>query len=426
MNNRKRIIRLAAVALCLLCFLALPIVAEERQVSPLSPALEVLAEETDISLWHLAGETQSFSEECFLRGLNLSHLSSVRVTELPNPAEGILRLGKGSLQTGALLDASELSRLTFEATSEKVKNASFRFEVNECGLDYTCRIYALDVQNASPELDGIPALYRKNETHKNLPLTGKLYAVDPEGDRIIFEIATPPKYGSIAILGDHYTYLPFGDYIGEDSFSYVARDVYGNYSAALRVSLSVSAISENLAFADLSDPETQNAVLTLASAGIFGGTKLGSEVYFYPDREMTRAEFLVLAMSASGIGDLPVCEDTGFFDDAEIPSAMKPYVATAYRLGYLGGQVKGGEVCFLPNDAITYGDAALLVSNILLLDCSKSVASVSGATGDEKALSVAALAEVGVIEIKETDPLDRLLTRAEAAKLIAGVFSLCR
>ena len=426
MKTRKRMIRMLAFALCLLCLPSLPISADEEHASPLSPALAVLAETTDVSLWHLTGEAQNFSEECFLRGLNLSGISSIRVTKLPNPAEGVLRLGNSSLQVGAYLDASELSRLTFESASAKLKHASFRFEVNECGLDYTCRIYALDAPNASPEVGGIPTLCRKNETHKNLPLSGKLCAVDLEGDKMTFEITSSPKYGSIALSGDCYTYLPFSDYVGEDSFSYVARDVYGNYSAAMQISLSVSAVSADLVFADLADPATHNAVLTLASAGLLGGTRVGKETYFYPEREMTRAEFLVLAMSASGITDLPACEDTGFADDASIPSAMKPYIATAYRLGYLGGLIKDGEVFFLPNDAITHGDAALLVSKILLLDTTKSVAVLSGTCSDETALSVASLAEAGVIDADVAYSAEEPLSRGEAAKLLAGVFSLCR
>ena len=430
MKKRKPILRLLCCVLTL-CFLAsitaLPAASEMPQRAPLSPALQVLADATDLSLWHLVGEDQAFSEDCFLRGLNLSTLSTIRLTELPSAAQGVLRLGASTLAVCASLNASDLSRMRFEAASNSVKKASFRFEIGGCGVAYSCNLYALEAPNASPAVDAIPTLYQKAETHKNLPLSGRFFASDPEGDEVTFEVAVPPKYGSIAVAGDTYTYLPFSDYVGEDSFSYVARDVYGNYSSAVKVSLSVSAVGSDLTFADLDDPETCNAVLTLASAGILGGMRVGSKTYFYPERAMTRVEFLVLAMSASGIGDLPDCEDTGFADDDEIPSAMKPYVAAAYRLGYLEGRVKDGKVCFLPAYEMTVGDAARLVDRILLLGAEKSVAAGVGQRKDDLAQSVAALTEAGLISSGNAFVrADAVLSRGEAAKLLAGVFSLCR
>lgn len=428
MKSKSRIARLFACLLagCLLLLCSLSVSAEENR-APLSPALDLLAQTTDLSLWHLSGEELRFSEDCFLRGLNLSKLSTVRLTQLPSAAQGTLCLGKNALSAGALLSAEELSNLTFEPASKAIQNASFSFEVNECGVQYLCRLYTLERANASPSVGAVPTLSTKLSTHKNIPLTGRFYADDPEGDEMTFEIAVPPRYGSIRVFGDSYTYLPFPNYSGADSFSYVARDRYGNYSAACKVSFSVELGGEGIAFVDLADPATQNAVLTLSDAGLLGGTRVGNKTYFYPERAMTRAEFLVLAMSASGIDDLPDCADTGFFDDAEIPNAMKPYVAAAYRLGYIGGHLKGGEVCFLPEGQMTKGEAALLLQKILLLDEPQSVFAVSGRVGNETVRAVSSLIEIGLIDIDGVAyPAGEVLTRGEAAKLLAGVFSLCR
>ena len=428
MKKGKSIVKLLplVLSLCFLCLNALPVAAEVSQTAPLSPALQVLADTTDLSLWHLTGEEQAFSEDSFLRGLNLSRLSTVRLCELPNPAQGVLRLDKRALAVGDTLSGEELSRMSFEAASKSVKKTSFRFEINGCGVAYCCNLYALDAPNASPAVDAIPTLFQKVKTHKNLPLSGRFAAKDPEGDAMTYEIAVPPQYGSITVEGDCYTYLPFSDYVGEDAFSYVARDLYGNYSSAVKVSLSVNAVATDLVFADLDDPATCNAVLTLASAGILGGTKVGNKSYFYPERAMTRVEFLVLAMSATGITDLPACKDTGFADDDEIPAAMKPYVATAYRLGYIEGQIKDGKVCFLPACEMTVGEGARLVDRLLLLDAGKSVAAGAWQTKDDPSRSVVALAEVGLISSESAFVrADEILSRGDAAKLLAGVFLLC-
>ena len=150
--RQKRMVRLLSLGLMLCFALALPAYANEVQRAPLSPALKVLAEKTDVSLWHLTGDAETFSEECFLRGLNRSSLDSIRVTRLPNPIEGVLWLENRPIEAGARLSCSDLSKLTFEAASKEATRASFGFEVDDCGLEYTCTLYALDVPNASPSM----------------------------------------------------------------------------------------------------------------------------------------------------------------------------------------------------------------------------------------------------------------------------------
>ena len=420
---KKSWIRLLVLgALCCLLLL-LPAYAAPQENLPLSPALEVLAKGSDLALWHFSDEVQSFSEESFLRGLNLSDITEICITRLPRAEEGILWLDRKPIEAGSHIFASALSRMTFESASENIKSASFGFEVNRCGIEYTCRLYALDAQNASPQTDGIPALYSGRETHKNLPLSGRFYAKDPEGDPMTFEIASYPRYGSITVAKDRYTYLPFPNYTGEDSFSYVARDLYGNYSASVQVTLSVTGTGADLVFADLDEPELQSAVLTLAAGGIHSGTQVGSKLYFYPDRAITRAEFLVLAMNAAGISELPECRDTGFFDDGEIPEGMKAYVAVAYRLGYIKGTVKEGKLCFSPAQAMSRGEAAQLLQKLLPLETPKSVAAL-GEKSDDAAQSIAVLAEQGFL-FRE-NATKEALSRREAVKLLADLFLLCR
>ena len=106
----------------------------------------------------------------------------------------------------------------------------------------------------------------------------------------------------------------------------------------------------------------------LTEAGVMSGTQIGSQYYFHPEKNVTRAEFLVMAMNAAGISDVPTCYDTGFADDAEIPESMKGYVATAYALKYISGSIVDGELKFLPNEEITRAQAAVMVANIMGLE----------------------------------------------------------
>ena len=54
-----------------------------------------------------------------------------------------------------------------------------------------------------------------------------------------------------------------------------------------------------------------------------GGTEVGGKNYFYPSQTVSRSEFLVMAMTAAGIKDLPACDVTVFADDGDIPQPSR-------------------------------------------------------------------------------------------------------
>jgi len=59
---------------------------------------------------------------------------------------------------------------------------------------------------------------------------------------------------------------------------------------------------------------------------------------------------------------------TGFADDSEIPSYMKPYVSTALLTGLLSGYSNGlNEIVFNSGNYISYPEATLMLNNALNL-----------------------------------------------------------
>lgn len=57
------------------------------------------------------------------------------------------------------------------------------------------------------------------------PITGTIGAVDPEGDPIVYSIATDPRYGSVVVdAAGSYTYTPGPGFTGTDSFIATATD----------------------------------------------------------------------------------------------------------------------------------------------------------------------------------------------------------
>ena len=97
------------------------------------------------------------------------------------------------------------------------------------------------------------------------------------------------------------------------------------------------------------------------------GTRVGGQTYFKPGESISRVEFLVTAMQAAGITAETVASagEPSVEDAADIPAAMRPFVAYAMQKSYVGGKTVDGKLCFKPHDSISRAEAAVLLSNII-------------------------------------------------------------
>ena len=77
--------------------------------------------------------------------------------------------------------------------------------------------------NAAPVFDNMNVL-----TYENNPVSGKVTAVDPENDAIVYGIGTPCEHGTMTMEGNVYTYTPDEDFNGYDYITFTADDGNGN------------------------------------------------------------------------------------------------------------------------------------------------------------------------------------------------------
>jgi hypothetical protein len=258
--------------------------------------------------------------------------------------------------------------MTFAAADDDIVKSSFTFTANGSATAVVCNLYFLNEINYTPTVSMASSLTLNVSTYKGMSAFGTLSAYDPDGDGLIFEIVSYPQNGSVKLTDKArgtYVYIPKSGYVGSDSFSYVARDKYGNYSASATVSLKVTVSGTSVTYADMTDSPAHNAALRLTEAGVMSGRQMGNRYYFAPEQSVSRIEFLVMAMNAVGITSVPDCDKTVFADDSDIPSSMKGYVAAAYELGYISGSLEGGKLCFLPNEEITRAQAAVILGKIV-------------------------------------------------------------
>ncbi len=331
---------------------------------PLTPALECLAEECIMAKSALRGENINFDSSDFARALNLKSIESITICDIPKIGSGNLKIGDTLLNAGQTLNASSISRMTF-VPSREITHSEFSFTVNNLPYELKCSLYILDKENHAPTLSTAPKPALQVSTYQNVVYFGTLPCYDHDGDDTFVEIVSYPKRGLLILDSKEagsYRYIPYEDSTGKDSFLYVARDIYGNYSPAKEVSLTVSRQRSADRYVDLENSPYHSAALTVTEKGIMNGTAVGTSLYFYPEKELTRGEFTVLAMNAAGIKAVSPTLATPFGDDSQIPSEIRGYVSAACKLGFIDTSVSKK---FDSNRAITRAEAADILARML-------------------------------------------------------------
>ena len=391
----------------------------------ISHGLQVIAAQKPMVIAGLRGNVLNFSEERFACAMNLSSVEYITVTKLPNVSCGSLYIGSEGVSEGQTVKASDIALMTYEEASAGVGGeASFEFTVNDSTYEMTCNIIMIDTVNYSPTVSLASPASLNVETYRNVLVTGALSAYDPEGDAMVYEIVKYPENGRLSLdnqtLGT-YTYVPDEAYTGEDSFCYVVRDIYGNYSASEEVKIHVATQGCATVYSDLLDHALHSSAIAMTECGVMNGVQVGDYYYFEADRSVSRAEFLVTAMSAIGIKNLPEVSTTVFADDREISDEMKGYVSLAYSKGYISGIKVGGDLYFKPDEPIKLSEAAVIISNMIGYAEPKVVPVFADAeripAWSEKAIK--SLHALGILETPDMNSgAEKEITRGDMAKLL--------
>ncbi|MBR2432574.1 MAG: S-layer homology domain-containing protein, partial [Clostridia bacterium] len=402
-----------------------------NDTAKVSCGLDVIAEQNQMALAGIKGNPIGFSADKFACAMNLSRVEKITVTSLPDMSCGNLFIGSEGVSEGQTISSANISLMTYEEAPGGIgRPASFSFTVNGSAYEMTCNLYMIDSVNYSPTVTSAPVVSLNNYTYKNISVSGVLSAFDPEGDDLTFEIVRYPSHGILTLedktLGT-YVYEPIDSYTGEDSFEYVVRDKYGNYSSSEKVRVKVNSQKTSTVYSDLLGDELYSHAIAVTESGLMNGTRVGDYFYFEADREVSRAEFVVTAMNAIGIKNVPNTQSTGFSDDSEINPAMKGYIALAYSKGYISGINDNGKICFKPDESITLSEASVIISNMVGY-AKPTVAPVFYDTNEIPTWSSAAIESLytlGVLEFPDkTVNASAYMTRGDMAKLLNKTMQL--
>lgn len=424
----KSILKKSTLVLLVLLTLA---VAIPVGAAHLSYGTDCIAADCGMIKSGLSGEDIRFSAADFKQALGISQLKSITVLSLPASETGTLKLSGARVSDGQTLRAAELANLTFTPATPLVTEASFRFSAG--GLtELTCTLRIIEELNAAPSVAEVTDARLSVETQKNLALFGSLSAYDPEGDELTYLIVSYPERGSVlmtdASTGD-FRYTPKKGFTGKDSFSYVVRDCYGNYSKVATVSVTVSRRAADYTYEDMVGKSAYGAALKMEAAGIMQSTIIGDGRYFDPDGTVSRADFVVMAMKAAGITPRTGLTDTLFDDNSEIPEALRGYIATAQKLGFIIGDFTENRLVFGGDKTITRAEAAVIVARIIDPDSAAThTVFADGSTIPVWAkTAVYTLYDLGILSRTGANTISPTgsLTRAQTAELLAAVMNYC-
>lgn len=151
----------------------------------------------------------------------------------------------------------------------------------------------LMTENASPIAEN-----QNLSTYKNISLSGTLSAVDPDGDLLKYALTRFPKKGTAEVNEDgSFTYTPFENKKGKDSFSFSATDTHGNTSENATVNIKIKSQKTDVCYTDLEGTNYEYDAICLAENGVYIGEQIGSSYFFSPDTTVSRGEFLSMCMN---------------------------------------------------------------------------------------------------------------------------------
>ena len=379
----------------------------------------VVASDVNMIKTGLLGKKLRFSDTDFKTALCLSDFESITVTKIPSSKEGTLYLGGRRVAEGRVISRRNLASLVFVPASGDVKECKFTFKVEggAGGAEIECIMKFTDKINYAPTLSEESAV--AVSTQESVGVFGSLACEDPEGDALEYFVISYPERGRVELIdgGERYCYTPESGFTGRDSFTYVARDEYGNYTKPISVKIRVNERMSSAVYADMDEREEYNAALAMTAMGIMNGRILGDGNYFMPDEEVSRAEFVAMAMKCAGIRSDSSATRTYFDDDAQIPTGLKGYIATAQRMGLVNGDFENGLLSFKPNEPITKYEAAKIMASLIDAD-TEGEESVFAEDMDLPVWArggVVAMRSLGIFDDRDSESAKESVTRANAA-----------
>ena len=330
-------------------------------------------------------------------------LSGICITSLPDSQTGTVMLGNRVLRAGDILTAQQVEEMTFHPlrTKEDVQAKVTYLPIFANRVE-PAAVMTLSIRGKE---DKVPVAQDSAvETYKNLSNDGKLLCSDPEGQTLTYTLVRQPRRGAVELREDgSFTYTPKKNKVGVDSFTFTATDPAGNVSREATVTVQILKPVDAKQYRDTAAADCRFAAEWLRSTGLFAGEQVGGEACFFPEKTVTRGEFLSMLVN---LLEIPV-------EEADAPDWVQPYLDAAVRSGLVSGWQ---QESFRMAEAVTGAEAAVALQNALDLSAGHEEMVYDEDVPSWAATSLAVMAANGV----QLDA-EAALTRGEAANVLYQV-----
>ena len=300
-------------------------------------------------------------------------MSFFTVSSVPDGLAGRLALNGVDVIEGQTIAAASLSYLRFVPASDAAGEATFTFKSRASGWEdtnVTCVIALSEKQNLAPIVSDLNLT-----TVEGVPVSGSLPITEPDGDACTTSVETYPTGGRLSLEDDGaLLYTPLEGFRGTDSFTYHVTDAVGNRSATATVTVSVEKNDSGIVFSDMETDEYLSAALEMSEKEIMTYKLTGDRYTFEPTAEVSKADFVVMLMTALGYEVDLNRSDAVFADLDRLSAGRRAYLAEAADAGI----VPADGTLFEPLNAVTLADAALYIRNALDIDSAEQAGLLSG------------------------------------------------
>ncbi len=348
-----------------------------------------------------------------------SDLEGICVTGLPDASAGTVMLGHRVIRPGDILTCDQVAMMTFcplrtrEDTQAQVTYLPIFTNRVEPATTMTISIHGKEDKAPVAKDSAL-------ETYKNLPNEGTLTVSDPEGQTLTFTVVRQPKRGQVTLREDgSFTYTPKKNKVGVDSFTFTAADPAGNVSREATVTVQILKPTDSRQYTDTVGRDCRFAAEWMRNTGLFVGEQIGGEVCFYPEKTVTRGEFLTMLVDAL---DIPTEDALSAAVPQDTPGWLRPYLAAAMRAGITAELPQEESGSFCADRAITGAEAAVMLQSALDLTITQAdleAAAMEGEVPVWAQVSLAAMSHNG-ITLEALEPL----TRGQLAQVMYRVSAL--
>ena len=299
---------------------------DAEQIDPsVPPAFTVLQNRLKLSKHIEKGNVASFSQEEF-SSLIGEQISRLTINALPT--DGALICNGKTVMKGQTIPADELEFLRF-VPNDSCDFASFCFSCDGSGVnknEFTCdMVFSTEINTAPIATDS------ELKTVSGIPAKAILNLCEPNGDDFTLNIITYPTNGSVTVSKTgEVLYTAREGFSGKDKLVYSVTDIYGESSAVATLNIEVEKNQSGIYFADMENSPNHLYAHNLCEENIMVYRAENGKYYFEPSNTVTKMEYLVMLMCATGLDNgITAVADSIADDDSGLSSGLKGYISAA-------------------------------------------------------------------------------------------------